>query len=1191
MPTHFDGFTEDEIDQGYEAFFSARDCDELGHAIDDLPVLRAPIFHALLRNYFQKHYQQDDPRSNILEERYYAFFEVLHNRIYNQLVQNRFGASLEGSIQPERKPSFYAPPFMQFTLDLVEGIVPASGPTYILPNDQGRLTDEVSRLIGKRASLLPHRPRPGSRWSMLVLRCPACGEYRLEVRAFVVNLVTEPALLEPLREGLINNSRCNACSGELVEPLRVWAVEEPTPDNDALSLLSCAYVFGPSLLIYQPPPGTVRDKTVDRVLEVRFQQLLRDSGVNDWLRAQPGQEGPRMMVFGVAYNLKELVSYSQQQDDSEDFPLDMRTFVSDQAEKVRSGFAPLGATLKAVREVASAVGHDWPVVVPSLPEHGGARDPYEVVIVAVIAEECARLKGLPIPARVLLAGVTAQALRTISENGMAEAAVAAARDLLDEVDDSDPMKRKVEMALRLGEAEQVQALGEAEQSLLLRSGFLQDSSELIDESKYELSIFQEREAQASLNHMTGKIAESVAGYAECLPRLEKMTSEVQSTAEANPDDGEAVARSIAAQHALSGSMANWATVVMHLADHIDGLSVVCTGSTRMASGGNPRIRDSRHDAELRESLDEAVREYERRFKGPMSSAALRDIGCKLFERALSISIAVEGWRFAAIQAGHLSYIHGRAGRILESKRYAEKMMEYAARVGGHEQLAVAHHCLGDIAIDEKDGGKALEHYRSAARECVHLAVSSGQHIGNYIGQAEQFAIGAMMASEFGAEPIEVFLVTETVKALPTAIAIGRRGLDGDQVVVNKDRAELVALRERREELRLSAVWDRGNLRAIQSDIDAVELEIEHLTRSLTVRDPGYLLQCDAAGLEFPRPGEFLRRLDALGSATVFLGIYPEARGLWSYMIGADGCTYRLTPWPLNADGKPMFDQLSRSQWAEMILSPHQDRLRSRAPTDRLVFSTHDAFPRLSLSSLPFDSEPLCRRISISYIQSGEVFTAVLRSSRSKFKTIACFGNPDRSDCGSLPHAEDEAAEIVTLFQRHNLDAEIFVRDRASVTALKQIAVQSDVLHFACHAGGDLSGSNLSRLLLAPDPMNRDSGDLTDGRVLTEIRFKPGCFVNLAGCRTGGMHDNRRALPRGLVGAFLYAGAVAVMGSLWPVADHEARLFQNEFYRHVLSGSGLVASLAATQRACLDGNLGVMMEHPGAWAAYVIYGEG
>jgi hypothetical protein len=346
----------------------------------------------------------------------------------------------------------------------------------------------------------------------------------------------------------------------------------------------------------------------------------------------------------------------------------------------------------------------------------------------------------------------------------------------------------------------------------------------------------------------------------------------------------------------------------------------------------------------------------------------------------------------------------------------------------------------------------------------------------------------MIASEFGAEPIEVFLVTETVKALPTAIAIGRRGLESDKSGRSGDRAELAARRDKREELRLRMFWDRDNLGAIQASIDAVESEIERLTHSLSFRDPSYLLQCDTAGLEFPRPKEFLRHLEALGSGTVFLGIYPEARGLWSYLIGPDGCSYRLTPWPVDADSKPMFDHFSRIQWVNMILDPHQERIRNRLSTDNLVFSTHDAFAGLSLASLPFDSKPLCRRVTISYIQSGEIFTAVLRSSTSQFKRIACFGNPSRGDCGSLPHAEDEAEEIATLFQRRNLDSGIFVRDGATVTVLKQIAVQNDILHFACHAGGDVSSLNLSRLLLAPDSQCKDSGDLTDSRVLREIRL-------------------------------------------------------------------------------------------------------
>lgn len=52
---------------------------------------------------------------------------------------------------------------------------------------------------------------------------------------------------------------------------------------------------------------------------------------------------------------------------------------------------------------------------------------------------------------------------------------------------------------------------------------------------------------------------------------------------------------------------------------------------------------------------------------------------------------------------------------------------------------------------------------------------------------------------------------------------------------------------------------------------------------------------------------------------------------------------------------------------------------------------------------------------------------------------------------------------------------------------------------------------------------------------------------------------------GFAGAFLHAGATAVISSLWPVGDLSTKFVMGEFYRRHLAGGGVVDALRGATR--------------------------
>lgn len=72
----------------------------------------------------------------------------------------------------------------------------------------------------------------------------------------------------------------------------------------------------------------------------------------------------------------------------------------------------------------------------------------------------------------------------------------------------------------------------------------------------------------------------------------------------------------------------------------------------------------------------------------------------------------------------------------------------------------------------------------------------------------------------------------------------------------------------------------------------------------------------------------------------------------------------------------------------------------------------------------------------------------------------------------------------------------------------------------------------------------------------------------------------------LTRAFFAAGSAAVLGSLWPLRDDDARAFFEIFYDHLDAGETAAAAFFAAQRERLSD--GAPAE---AWAGFVLSGDG
>lgn len=188
--------------------------------------------------------------------------------------------------------------------------------------------------------------------------------------------------------------------------------------------------------------------------------------------------------------------------------------------------------------------------------------------------------------------------------------------------------------------------------------------------------------------------------------------------------------------------------------------------------------------------------------------------------------------------------------------------------------------------------------------------------------------------------------------------------------------------------------------------------------------------------------------------------------------------------------------------------------------------------------------------------------------------------PDRSGgarviahswAGLLPSAPIEGRTVHDLFA-----GEIFQEEAANRQALA--APPSQILHIAAHAEYRLDQPDLSYIELADGQLR------TDDLLQQDLSYE---LVTLSACETGRAYIAASDELIGLGRGFLYAGAGALVASLWRVADEVAQRVMITFYQALCAGESKAAALRHAQRAILAVQPDL---HPAFWGAFQLVGD-
>jgi CHAT domain-containing protein/tetratricopeptide (TPR) repeat protein len=256
-------------------------------------------------------------------------------------------------------------------------------------------------------------------------------------------------------------------------------------------------------------------------------------------------------------------------------------------------------------------------------------------------------------------------------------------------------------------------------------------------------------------------------------------------------------------------------------------------------------------------------------------------------------------------------------------------------------------------------------------------------------------------------------------------------------------------------------------------------------------------------------------------------------------------------------GVPLMERLY-----DALLRPFVERLHA---SQRLIIVPYGALHYLPFHLLHDGESYLIEQREVVVLPTASLMTQ--QSPRQRRQALALAYNWD----GRLHYTRDEASRVVQRF-----GGQLFCEDQAVQSVLS--APPCQVLHISAHGQYRIDQPDFSYIQLADGPLYTD--DLFQHKLPYEL-------VTLSACETG---RSRAAAGDELIGlgrGFLFAGAGALIASLWRVDETLTLELMDELYHRLDSGASKAAALREAQLALMRTYPGL---HPAFWGAFELIGN-
>jgi CHAT domain-containing protein len=247
-----------------------------------------------------------------------------------------------------------------------------------------------------------------------------------------------------------------------------------------------------------------------------------------------------------------------------------------------------------------------------------------------------------------------------------------------------------------------------------------------------------------------------------------------------------------------------------------------------------------------------------------------------------------------------------------------------------------------------------------------------------------------------------------------------------------------------------------------------------------------------------------------------------------------------------------------------LLAPLEAHLDLR----HLVVVPHGILHHLPFHALHDGKRYLLDRCAISYAPSATAFRLCsLRRPRPMNRSLV-LGVPDQR----APLILEEVRAV----HEQLPDLRLLLGEEATAEALARFGGGCRILHLATHGLHRSDNPMFSAIQMGGSRLSLM--DLYGIRLEAELAVLSGCGTGISAVRGG---DELVGLTRGL----LYAGARAVVATLWDVNDESTARFMKRFYRHLLTSERSAEALRETQLELRED-----FPHPYHWAPFLLVGR-
>jgi CHAT domain-containing protein len=320
---------------------------------------------------------------------------------------------------------------------------------------------------------------------------------------------------------------------------------------------------------------------------------------------------------------------------------------------------------------------------------------------------------------------------------------------------------------------------------------------------------------------------------------------------------------------------------------------------------------------------------------------------------------------------------------------------------------------------------------------------------------------------------------------------------------------------------------------------------------------------------------------------LLIEFYADGSQLWAFVLDGQSCGAQLLP--VNVETlKQLLGQLKSNITAALHLESGSPAIRhlsllaqrllqrlyaillepleiSKRGRERITIVPYGILHYLPFHLLYDGSRYLIENYEVVTLPSASLIT---RSSPRRSSGALIISH---SWDGRLPHTLSEAQIVQSLF-----GGVLHAEDAATRTVLQ--AKPTQLLHIATHGQYRLDQPDLSFLQLADGQLYAD--DLLQHDLSYEL-------VTLSGCETGQANVAADEELIGIGRGLLYAGAGALILSLWQVADTTTLTLMERLYAALYAGHSKAAALREAQLFILQQDRRL---HPAMWGAFQLIGD-